>query len=108
MKRQFLLELEQRVGELDLAKKQIDVNTAEANNPNRTWMTWRELAGYVCVAAMSWAYVLQPMITYVVVVSGHPAPVLPEFDTYSLMMILGTMLGMGSLKSFEKIKGVKK
>jgi hypothetical protein len=108
LKRQFILELQDKLNDTDLAKGQLEVNKQEAANPNRTWMTWRELAGYVCVAAMTWAYVLQPMLTYVVVISGYPAPQLPELDTTSLMMILGTMLGMGSMKSFEKVKGVKK
>lgn len=108
LKRQFILELQQKVGELDLAKRQIDVNVAEASNPNRTWITWRELLGYCCVAAFGWVYLVQPMLIFLVVVSGHQKPELPELDVAQLMMLLLTMLGSVGFRTYEKVKGITK
>lgn len=108
LKQQFILELQTRLGELDIAKKQIDVNIAEASNPNRKWMTWRELLGYVCVAAFTWVYVLQPIFIFFLVVFGAPKPVLPELDVAQLMMLLMTMLGAYGFQSYEKVKGARK
>lgn len=108
LKRQFIIEMQQQLASSDILKKQLDINIAEANNPNRKWITWRELIGYICALSFGWTYLLQPVVTYLVVVSGHPAPMLPALDMTQLMMLLGTMLGVGSLKTYEKVKGVSK
>jgi hypothetical protein len=39
---------------------------------------------------------------------GYPVPALPEFDMASLMTVLGGLLGLGGLRTFEKYKGVTK
>ncbi len=106
LKRQFLLELQTQLNTTDLIKSQLQINQAEASNPNRKYITWRELIGYICAFSFGWTYLLQPMITYVVVVLGFTAPSLPALDMSQLMMLLGTMLGVGGLKTFERVKGV--
>jgi hypothetical protein len=40
--------------------------------------------------------------------AGLPAPDLPTFDMDSLMTVLLGMLGLGGLRTAEKIKGVSK
>jgi hypothetical protein len=107
-KQAFILELQARLGELDLAKGQIDINKAEAENPNRTWITWRELLGYMCVAAFGWSYLLQPVLTFLIVTAGYPRPDLPALDMAQLTMLLLTMLGYTGLRTIEKVKGVTK
>jgi len=39
---------------------------------------------------------------------GWTIPALPEFDMTSLLTVLGGLLGLGSLRTFEKYKGVNK
>jgi hypothetical protein len=39
---------------------------------------------------------------------GQPVPELPSFDMGALMTVLGGLLGLGSLRTFEKFKGVSK
>jgi hypothetical protein len=108
-KQAFILELQAQLGELELTKSQLAINQAEASNPNRTWATWRELAGYVCVCAITWAYVLQPLLLFLFAAAGHPIKEsdLPKIELDQLILILGTMLGVGGLKTIEKVKGVK-
>lgn len=101
------LQIQQQAMENDVLKGQLEVNAAEAANSNRSWLTWRELVGYACAAAFIWSYVVQPFLVFIIVVAGHPLPQLPELDMAQLMMVLGTMLGVGGLKTFEKVKGVK-
>lgn len=108
LKRKFILELQEKVGELNLAQKQIDVNQAEASNPNRKWVTWRELLGYFCVAAFGWVYLIQPVLIFIIVTAGYSAPILPELDVAQLMMLLLTMLGSVGFRTYEKVKGVTK
>lgn len=108
LKQQFVLELQTRLGELDIAKGQLEINKAEASAPNRSWITWRELIGYCCAFSVMWTYCLQPFMTYFVVLYSGQAPNLPELDMSQLMMLLFTMLGMGGMSMYEKVKGVKK
>lgn len=93
----FKIAMQQMLADSDLAKAQLSINQAEANNPNRHWMTWRELLGYVCVAGASWAYFFQPVVTWFMAAIGHPVSNLPPIDVVNMMGILSTMLGAGGL-----------
>lgn len=103
-KQQFALELQKLLSQSSLLTKQMDVNAAEAANPNRTWITWRESVGYICATAFGWFYVVQPVLTYFYVITGHPVPILPTFDMASLMSLLAGMLGIAGLKTYEKVQ----
>lgn len=89
----------------DLAKGQLAVNAAEAASGNPYASSWRPTIGYVCAAALAWSYVLQPLVTWAVSVwkPGFPIPVLP-IDEHLWELIFG-LLGMGALRTFEKVKG---
>jgi hypothetical protein len=49
-------------------------------------------------------YILRPWIQSIFVFTGHPIPDLPGIDD-QLWQLLGGMLGLGGLRTFEKIKG---
>ena len=51
---------------------------------------------------------LQPIIIFVVALFGAEIPALPEFDMASLMTVLGGLLGLGGLHTYEKSKGLAK
>ena len=51
---------------------------------------------------------LQPIIIFVVALFGAEIPALPEFDMASLMTVLGGLLGLGGLRTYEKSKGLAK
>ena len=92
----------------ELAKGQLASNAAEAASGSLFKGGWRPSIGWVCSIAFAYHYVLQPILLFVVALTGTELPTLPEFDMTSLMPILGGMLGLGSLRSFEKYKGVSK
>ena len=92
----------------ELAKGQLAINAAEAASGSLFKGGWRPSIGWVCSIAFAYHYVLQPILLFVVALTGTELPTLPEFDMTSLMPILGGMLGLGSLRSFEKYKGVSK
>lgn len=104
LKRQFILELQEKVGELDIAKKQIDVNVEEAKSSNLFLAGWRPFVGWVCGISFAWTIFLQPFLTYLVVITGHPVPNLPPLDMYQTMTLLTGMLGMAKLRTDEKLK----
>ena len=92
----------------EIALAQIEVNKEEAKSDSLFKSGWRPFIGWVCGAAFAYHFVGQPVIIFVLAYFGLPAPELPEFDMMSLMTVLGGLLGLGGLRTFEKYKGVAK
>jgi Na+/H+ antiporter NhaC len=55
---------------------------------------------------MIWHFVLAPITIFGFAYAGVPAPELPVFDMNSLMTVLLGMLGLGGLRTVEKVKGL--
>jgi len=91
-----------------LALAQIEVNKAEAASGSIFKGGWRPFIGWVCGTAFAYHFVLQPVILFAVTAYGLSIPELPEFDMTSLMTVLGGMLGIGGLRTYEKKKGLTK
>jgi hypothetical protein len=92
----------------ELALAQIEVNKAEAASSSVFKGGWRPFIGWVCGTAFAYHFVLQPLLVFIIAVYGLQVPDLPDFDMASLMTVLGGMLGLGGLRTFEKAKGVAK
>ena len=90
---------------LQLAQQQTDINKIEAENPNLFVSGWRPACGWVCALAFGYHYVLQPLAAFVLAAFGIPVA-LPDFDMNALLTLLLGMLGLGGMRSFEKVKGV--
>ena len=86
---------------------QIDVNKAEALHRTVFVAGWRPFIGWTCGLALAYHFILQPIIVFTMSVNGLDYD-LPEFDMGSLMTIILGMLGLGGMRSFEKLKGLTK
>ena len=91
-----------------LALAQIEVNKAEAASGSIFKGGWRPAVGWVCASAFAYHFVLQPILLFVVALTGTELPTLPEFDMSTLLPVLGGMLGIGGLRSYEKKQGLTK
>jgi len=91
-----------------IAMAQIEVNKVEAASNSIFKSGWRPFIGWTCGIAFSYHFVLQPLLIFVMTYAGYPVPELPEFDMASLMTVLGGLLGLGGLRTFEKYKGITK
>lgn len=92
--------------QLALAKTQTDTNAIEAANPNVFVSGWRPGAGWCGVAALAYASIIEPMARFVATVGFHYTGAFPQIDpTISLQVLLG-LLGLGGLRTAEKLKGV--
>ena len=98
-----VLELE-KSGEL----AQIAVNAQEAQHDSIFVAGWRPFIGWVCGLAFTWAFLLYPILSFLVVALGLPADLtlVPELDLASMMPVLMGMLGLGAMRSWEKREGV--
>jgi len=92
----------------DLALAQIKVNAAEAASGSLFKGGWRPFVGWVCGVAFCYHFILQPLIIFIVVLTGATIPDLPSFDMGTLLTVLGGLLGIGGLRTYEKQKGLTK
>jgi hypothetical protein len=85
---------------------QIEVNKVEAASRS-VWVSgWRPFIGWVCGVALAWHFVGVPVTIFFIAWAGAEVPELPAFDMNSLMTVLMGMLGLGGLRTFEKMKGL--
>lgn len=84
---------------------QSQVNAAEAASGSIFVGGWRPFIGWVCGAALAYQYVVAPLAVWLGFLVGHPIPKPPALDDSLWQLMLG-MLGMGGLRTFEKIRGV--
>lgn len=84
---------------------QLEVNKAEATNTNLFVSGWRPFVGWVCGFGVAWAFVLQPIVDWILAIV-KPGVSTPMLDSGQLMSLLLGMLGMGALRSVDKIRGV--
>ena len=87
---------------------QLEINKAEAASGSLFKGGWRPFIGWTSGVAFAYHFVLQPLLVFVLTASGIDLPDLPEFDMSTLLTVLGGMLGIGGLRSYEKTKGLTK
>lgn len=92
---------------LQTALAQARINEAEAASPNPWVSGWRPAVGWVCVAALAYQYLLRPLLPWLCITAGHPVPDLPSLDAGMFELVMA-MLGVGGLRSFDKLKGTSK
>lgn len=98
-------ELAQLAAEAEIAKAQITVNQAEASSGNLFVAGWRPFIGWTCGAAFAYKFVLAPAAAFALTAAGHPIE-LPVLDFTEMSTVLLGMLGIGALRTVEKVKGV--
>ena len=99
-----LLKLQQS-GELAQITGQLDINKIEAANVNLFVSGWRPAIGWVCALALAYQYLVRPLAGTIAMMTGHTLPPLPGLDDNLWQLMMG-MLGMGGLRTFEKVQGV--
>lgn len=90
----------------EAAMAQAQANTEQAKHPSLFVAGARPAIMWICAAAMGYHFVLQPFLVFGVLVAGVEIPPLPELDMGSLMPVLLGILGLGGMRSYEKVKGI--
>ena len=101
---EYALKVQETLNQLDLA--QIEVNKVEAQSASLFVAGWRPFIGWVCGFAFAYSLIVQPFMAFLLAAYDHPVKELPVIDGDLLGWAMGGMLGLGSLRSFEKVKGV--
>mgnify|MGYP003681836312 FL=1 len=103
--REIEAKLTESLANIDLA--QLDINKTEAAHRSLFVAGWRPAVGWTCTAALAYSYVLEPILTFGLAQAGYLVD-LPAVDMSQMMPVLMGLLGLGSLRSWEKVKGVSK
>ena len=93
-------------GDLKVVLAQLEVNAREAQHQSIFVAGWRPGAGWAGVAGLVYVTILHPLLSWVAVLKGWPIP--PQLEVDLLWAVLTGMLGLGSLRTFEKTKRVTK
>ena len=86
---------------------QLKVNEAEAQSSSIFVAGWRPFIGWVCGAALLYSYLLVPLVVWLGFVIGKPVPKPPTLDANLWELMFG-MLGMGALRTYEKVSKLTK
>ena len=97
-------ELAQLDADMRLALGQMEVNRAEAST-DAFRGGWRPACGWVCAAGLAYTFIVRPVLPWVAGLFGANVPPMPEIDTDTLMVLLTGMLGLGGLRTFERVRG---
>jgi hypothetical protein len=97
------IDLEELRLAIAIDQAQTAVNQSESQNPDLFVSGWRPFIGWVCGIAFAYHFVLQPLCLFAATAQGHPIP-LPEFDMDTLYTVLMGMLGLGGLRTIEKLR----
>lgn len=90
---------------LSLVQGQLEVDKAEASSSNPFTSGWRPFIGWTCGVACSWNWIGLPVAGFVCAYLGRPVTFSPANVGEMMPLLLG-MLGLGGLRTFEKVRGV--
>ena len=107
LKMQQAGELAQLAAETDLAKLQIQTNIEEAKSTNWWVAGWRPAIGWVCGAGLAYAALVEPFARFAAKVWFGYTGDFPVIDTDLTLQILMGILGLGAMRSVEKVKGAE-
>lgn len=97
-------EFQELDAQIKFAQMQADTNKAEASSGDKFSSRWRPLIGYVCGIGLAVQFLIGPLFTWGAALFGHPIT-FPQLDMGTLMTLLLGMLGLGSMRTVEKLNG---
>jgi hypothetical protein len=87
---------------------QIETNKVEAQHRSIFVAGWRPMIGWACAIGITWMAIGEPLANYMMALGGYDTSLLPKMPHDILVELTFALLGMSSLRTFEKLKGVSK
>lgn len=99
-------ELQASADEKEVALGQAKINEADAASGDLFRGGWRPFAGWVCGAGFAYTFLVRPLLPWLLTVAGvQNVPPLPPIETEPLLVLLLGLLGLGTQRMFERIRG---
>lgn len=93
-------------GELKQTIAQLEINAREAQHQSVFVAGWRPFFGWCGGIGFLYATLVQPMMVWYGTSKGWPIP--PDINLDLLWVVITGMLGIGGLRTFEKVQKVTK
>ena len=93
-------------GDLKVVLAQLEVNAKEAQHQSIFVAGWRPAFGWCGAFGFLYATIGQPLIAWVAQIKGYPQP--PTLNIDLLWVVVTGLLGLGTMRSVEKVKGKNK
>jgi hypothetical protein len=87
---------------------QIEVNNTEAKHRTIFVAGWRPFVGWVCGVALLYNFILRDLIAWALVMYDKTLTPPPELAMEHLLTVLLGMLGLGGMRTYEKLKDKSK
>ena len=100
-------QLAELTAEIQLLTGQMDINKEEAKSSSAFVAGWRPFVGWVCGVGLAYVSIVEPVMRFMATMSGYTGS-FPVIDTTLTMQVLLGMLGLGVMRTGEKIKKVNR
>jgi hypothetical protein len=91
----------------DVIKAQIEVNKEEAKHRSLFVSGWRPAVGWTCTLSLLSNFILIPMTNFILALADSDIAI-PLIDVSTMMPVLMGMLGLGTMRTVEKINKVER
>ena len=105
LKTKLAHDLKTQIVSLDLAQAQ--TNLEQAKHSSIFVAGARPSIMWICAFGLAWQFVLQPVAVWVLAITNSDMA-LPIIQTEGLMTLTLSLLGLGSMRTAEKWKGVQR
>ena len=80
------------------------INAEDAKSKSFFQSGWRPFCGWICVSAMAYHYIALPFLVFFIGLFISTLPEMPKLDMGELLTLLFGLLGLGTLRTYEKTK----
>lgn len=87
----------------DIKLAQIEINKTEAQHASVFVSGWRPFLGWTCGLGFAMNFLIAPVGTFSAALLGYSVE-FPQADVSTMMPVLLGMLGLGGMRTFEKVK----
>jgi len=84
---------------------QAEINKIEAAHRSVFVAGWRPFIGWVCGSALAYSFIVRDLIAWAMTINAPDTPLPPELAMENLITVLVSLLGLGGLRTFEKMRG---
>ena len=88
-------------------KGQLEINKTEASHKSLFVAGWRPAVGWVCCLGMAGNFLIIPFFNFGLALADSTITI-PLINLSDMMPVLTGMLGLGAMRTYEKIKRVER
>ena len=105
-KAKLALAMQDMMNQYNLVNGQLEINKIEAASTNWFVAGWRPYIGWICGTGLGYQFLFMPITNGIIKLFTDTVPFV-ALDTPTLVACLSGLLGLGSLRTYEKKTGAE-